>query len=213
MKNLFKNKLFLILALAAFLRLFLLSRVPISLNWDEISMGYTAYSVAQTGKDEWGETLPIFFRSYGEWKSAVYIYLLVPLVKFLGMNAWAVRLPSAFAGIISVYLVYLIGRRLYSEKVGLWSAFFMAVMPWSFVLSRPAFEANVSLTLILVGIHFFLSKNLLLSAVFFGLAPHTYNSPCIYPDFPLFQPVFGFETAVTIIPLEISRKGRIGKMQ
>ncbi|MFH2085972.1 MAG: glycosyltransferase family 39 protein [bacterium] len=178
-----KNPLVLILALAAFLRLFMLTSVPPSLNWDEVSMGYTAYSLSQTGMDEWGQRLPLLFRSYGEWKSAVYIYLLVPMVKFFGMNAWSVRLPSAIAGILAVYLTYLIGKKIYSEKVGLWSAFFLAISPWHLLLSRPAFEANVSLTLILAGLYLFLRFNLeskvyllISSAIALGLAPHTYNS-------------------------------------
>lgn len=198
-KKFIANKLLLIIILAAFLRLFLLNRVPASLNWDEISMGYTANVVAQTGMDEWGEKMPIFFRSYGEWKSAVYIYLLVPLVKFFGMNAWTVRLPSALAGILAVYVTYLIGKKLYSDRTGLWAALFLAISPWHLVLSRPAFEANVSLTLILAGVHFFLSWQeksalsarsesngyfpLILSAIAFGLAPHTYNSAKVVVPF------------------------------
>ena len=173
-----------ILALALALRLLMLGSVPPSLNWDEVSMGYTAYSVSETGSDEWGSHLPLFFRSYGEWKSAVYIYLLVPLIKLFGLSPFVVRLPSALLGVVSVYLIYQIAKRLYSHQVGLWAAFLMAVTPWSFFLSRPAFEANVALTLILAGIHFFLRYNLeskiyllIASGVFFGLAPHTYNSP------------------------------------
>ena len=185
-KRIWNNKLFLILLLASFLRLFLLARVPPSLNWDEISMGYTAHSLGTTGMDEWGDKLPIFFRSYGEWKSAVYIYLTIPFVQIFGLNAWGVRLPSALFGILAVYLTYLLGRDLYGKKVGLWSSLFMAVTPWHLMLSRPAFEANVSLTLILGGLYFFFKllrsnshlsvRYILYSAVLFGLAPHTYNS-------------------------------------
>lgn len=173
----------LIALLAAALRFGWLSSVPISLNWDEVSMGYTAYSLMQTGADEWGDKLPIFFRSYGEWKSAVYIYLIIPFIKVFGLSAWAVRLPSALAGVIAVYLTYLIGKRLYSDQVGLWSAFLLAVSPWHLMLSRPGFEASVALTLVLAGIYFFLRSSptnhypsIILSAIFFGLAPHTYNS-------------------------------------
>lgn len=182
-RKLIQKPLFLIILLAVFLRLFLLARVPLSLNWDEVSMGYSAYSISQTGMDEWGEKLPLFFRSYGEWKSAVYIYLLVPFIKIFGLNAWAVRLPSALAGILSVYLTYLIGKKLYGEKAGRWASVFLAVSPWALMLSRPAFEANVSLTLILSGIYFFLRSResskyyfLTSSAIAFGLAPHAYNS-------------------------------------
>ncbi len=165
-----------ILILATILRLFWLGQVPIALNWDEVSMGYSAYSLSVTGADEWGARWPLFFRSYGEWKSAVYIYLLVPLVKFFGLTPVVVRLPSAVAGIFAVYLMYLLGKKLYSDKVGLWAAFLLAVTPWHLMLSRPAFEANIALTLVLAGLYFFLSNRLLVSAIFFGLAPHTYNS-------------------------------------
>ncbi|MFZ2199763.1 MAG: glycosyltransferase family 39 protein [Microgenomates group bacterium] len=165
-----------IIALAIILRLFLLGSVPASLNWDEVSQGYSAYSIARAGADEWGNKLPIFFRSYGEWKSAVYIYLLVPLVKIFGLSATVVRLPSALAGVISVYLIYLICKKLYSHQVGIWAAFLMAVTPWSFFLSRPGFEANLALTLVLGGLYLFLTQKYLFSALLFGLAPHTYNS-------------------------------------
>ena len=60
-----------ILILATILRWFWLGQVPIALNWDEVSMGYSAYSLSGTGADEWGARWPLFFRSYGEWKSAV----------------------------------------------------------------------------------------------------------------------------------------------
>jgi 4-amino-4-deoxy-L-arabinose transferase-like glycosyltransferase len=183
MKKFFTNPLTLILLLAAVLRLTFLSSVPPSLNWDEVSMGYSAYSIAETGRDEWGEVMPIFFRSYGEWKSAFYIYLIVPFVKILGNTALAVRLPSALAGVISVYLTYLIGSMLRDKKLGLWASFLMAISPWALMLGRPGFEANVALTLILTGLYFFLIylrtenwKLIAASALALGLAPHTYNS-------------------------------------
>ncbi len=206
LKFLKSHPLLLILALAAFLRLFWLNRLPPALNWDETSMGYTAYSILKTGRDEWGEKLPIFFRSYGEWKSAVYIYLLVPFVKVFGLNPWAVRLPSALAGIVAVYLTYLIGKLIYSEKAGLWAAFFLTVSPFHLMLSRPAFEANLSLTLILAGLYFFLksvsnshaTNYLLLATIFFGLAPHTYNSAKIVVPFLVFYLVFIFRHSLSI---------------
>lgn len=183
MKKFFTNPLTIILLLAAVLRLTFLSQVPPSLNWDEVSMGYSAISIMETGQDEWGQTLPIFFRSYGEWKSALYIYLIVPFIKVLGNTALAVRLPSALMGILSVYLTYLVGSTLHSKRVGLWASLLMAISPWALMLSRPGFEANVSLTLVLAGIYFFLKENkstgkwsLIYSSIFFGLATHTYNS-------------------------------------
>jgi len=183
MDTLKRHILVVILALATTLRLFNLSTNPPGLNWDEVSMGYSAYSLLQTGADEWGVKYPLLFRSYGEWKSPVYIYLLVPFIKIFGLNAWGVRLPAALFGVLAVYLTYLIGRRLYGDKVGLWAAFLLAVSPWHLMLSRPGYEAGVALMLLLLGVYLLIlavdQRNLkywILSAIAFGLGPHTYNS-------------------------------------
>jgi hypothetical protein len=73
-------------------------------------------------------------------------------------------------------LTYLIGKKLYGDKVGLWAAFLLAVSPWHLMLSRPAFEAGVALTLTLAGIYFMLKEKPLWAAIPFGLALHTYHS-------------------------------------
>jgi 4-amino-4-deoxy-L-arabinose transferase-like glycosyltransferase len=168
--------LILILLLATTLRLFNLASNPPGLNWDEVSMGYSAYSLLETGKDEWGVSWPLLFRSYGEWKSPVYIYLLIPFIKVFGLNAWAVRLPAAIAGILAVYLTYLIGKKLYSENVGLWAALLLSVSQWHLMLSRPGFEAGVALTLVLAGIYLFLKEKPIFATLPLGIAIHTYHS-------------------------------------
>lgn len=183
--NIKKYFLIYILVLATLLRIINLSTNPPELNWDEVSMGYTAYSLVSTGHDEWGESWPILFRSYGEWKSPVYIYLLTPFIKLFGLNAWGVRLPAALFGVLTVYLTYALASRIYSRRVGLLAALLLAVSPWHLMLSRPAFEAGVALALILAGLLFFLRSLdskiprlpiILLSSLFFGLSIHTYHS-------------------------------------
>jgi len=197
MDTLKRHILVVILALATTLRLFNLSTNPPGLNWDEVSMGYSAYSLLQTGADEWGVKYPLLFRSYGEWKSPVYIYLLVPFIKIFGLNAWGVRLPAALFGVLAVYLTCLIGRRLYGDKVGLWAAFLLAVSPWHLMLSRPGYEAGVALMLLLLGVYLLIlavdQRNLkywILSAIAFGLGPHTYNSAKIVVPIILVYLVF-----------------------
>lgn len=172
-----------ILVLSTLLRLVNLSSNPPGLNWDEVSMGYSAYSIMKTGRDEWGDFMPLLFRSFGEWKSPVYIYLIIPFIKLFGLNAWGVRLPAAIAGVLAVYLTYLLGRKLYSEKVGLWAALLLTISPWHLMLSRPGYEAGVALTLLLLGIYTLILaietrfiKHWIISAVALGLGPHTYNS-------------------------------------
>ncbi len=165
-----------IIGLALFLRLYNLAVLPPALNWDEVSMGYSAYSLLQTGADEWGVKYPLLFRSYGEWKSPVYIYVLMPFVQVFGLNAWGVRLPAAIAGVLAIYLTYLLARHLYSHRTGLIAAFLLTVSPWHLMLSRPAFEAGLALTLVLWGLYLLLRKKVIWAAIPLGITVHTYHS-------------------------------------
>ncbi len=100
------------LILAAALRLVSLDKFPAGLNADEAAIGYNAWSLIQTGKDEHSTIWPLVFRSFDDYKPPIYFYLVLPFVKFLGLNVWSVRLPSALLGIASVYLIYLIVKQL-----------------------------------------------------------------------------------------------------
>ncbi|HRS23198.1 MAG TPA: phospholipid carrier-dependent glycosyltransferase, partial [Candidatus Woesebacteria bacterium] len=123
----------LILLLAAFLRLYQLDKFPVSLNWDEISHSYNAYSILKTGKDQWGTKMPIFnFRAYGDYPTTLNMYLTIPWVKFLGLNAWSTRLPSAICGIVIVIFAYLITESLLKNKlISLSVMFLAAISPWT----------------------------------------------------------------------------------
>lgn len=105
-----------ILILAAVLRLYGLDRFPAGLNADEAAIGYNAWSLLETGKDEHSAPWPLVFRSFDDYKPPVYFYLVLPFVKFFGLNIWSVRLPSALLGITSVYLVYLVVKMLFKNN-------------------------------------------------------------------------------------------------
>ena len=174
--------LFLILVLATFLRFWGLGTTPPHLTSDEAALGYNAYSILKTARDEHGNLLPIVFKSFGDWKPGLYVYLDAPFVGLFGLNEMAVRLPGAISGIAAVFFVYLVGNRLFPEKkLGLFSSFFLAISPWHLQFSRGAWEAGVALTLILAGIYFFLraiqgnSRWLWLSASFFALTLWAYQ--------------------------------------
>ncbi len=169
-----------ILFVATILRLWNLGSVPPSLTSDEAALGYNAYSILKTGKDEYGKFLPIIFKSFGDYKPGLYVYLAVPFVAVSGLNEFAVRLPSAVFGIFSVLLIYLIVGRLFGRKIGLLSAFIASVTPWLIYFSRGAWEVNVSLALTLAGIYFFLraldsSRFIVHSSLFFALTLIAYQ--------------------------------------
>jgi 4-amino-4-deoxy-L-arabinose transferase-like glycosyltransferase len=178
--------LFVILFLGSVLRLYRLGAVPISPDWDEVALGYDAYSIAHTGKDEFGKLLPIVLRSFDDYKPALYTYLIIPFYKLFDLNVFAVRLPSALLGIASIFSVYLLIKRLFErEDIALLSAFMLAISPWHIQFSRVAFESNVGLAFNIFAATFFvygLKKHwlLTLSALFAGLSIYVYQSEKVF---------------------------------
>ncbi len=183
MKNFLKPLyiLTLILFLAGLLRLHNLGKVPQSLNWDEVSLGYNANSILHTGKDEYGKFMPVVLRSYDDYKPALYTYLDIPFVGVLGLTEQAVRLPSAISGIAAVGIVYflvlylfnkreveIVGKKIRVEHIALLTSFFLAISPWHIQFSRIAFESNVGLTINLLSVLFFFKG--LKSPKFFPIA-------------------------------------------
>jgi 4-amino-4-deoxy-L-arabinose transferase-like glycosyltransferase len=176
-----KYFLIVVLLLAGVLRLWQIGSNPPGLTPDEAALGYNAYSILKTGRDEFGSKLPIIFKSFGDYKPGLYVYLDTPFVALMGLNEVSTRLPSVLAGVLSVFLIYLICNKLFDKKFGIWNLSFgifaaivAATNPWLIYFSRGAWEANVSVALTLAGIYFFLralknSKFLIPSAILFGL--------------------------------------------
>lgn len=170
-----------IIVTASILRLWRLGSVPPGLTPDEAALGYNAYSILKTGRDEYGTILPIIFKSFGDYKPGLYIYTAVPTVLVFGLTEFATRLPSALAGVVAVCLIYLIIKEIWkNEKLALLGSFLLAINPWHIYFSRGAWEINLSLTLTLAGIYFFykslkINKYLIVSVFFFSLSLLAYQ--------------------------------------
>src|SRR3989344_2042599 len=167
-----------IVLFACFIRFFGIEKSPPSLNWDEAALGYNAYSILKTGKDEFGKKLPLSLRSFDDYKGAIYSYTAIPFVKYLGLNATSTRLPSVVSGTAVVLLAYLFAMIFFKDqKVALLSSFLVAIEPWAVHFSRVAFEANLALALFLTGIYLYLKfKNFILASVVLTLSALTYHA-------------------------------------
>ncbi|MCL5070961.1 MAG: glycosyltransferase family 39 protein [Actinobacteria bacterium] len=183
MKLVKKIALLCLIGIVLILRFWGLDKVPPHLRNDEAALGYNAYSILQTAKDEHGHFLPILFQSFGDWKPGLYVYLTIPFVAVLGLSEWAVRLPAAISGILGIYLLYHLVWNLFgNRRIAFASAFSLAITPWHIAFSRGAWEAQVSVTLILAGLVFLIKsingkhKYLIASAGFFGLSLLTSHS-------------------------------------
>lgn len=164
------------------IRTYRVTSVPPSLSWDEVSIGYNAYSILKTGRDEHGRFLPFdTFVAYGDYKPPLPIYLTVPFVAIFGLTELAVRFPSVIAGTLAVLLTYILVQEFNKPKLALLSAMLLAISPWHIQLSRAGWEANIALTILLFGIWLVLRVRaspqlLVICWVPFVLAMYTYNS-------------------------------------
>lgn len=177
------NKIILTLAIviASFFRLYQLSSLPIELFGDEIDVGYQSWSISQTGRDYMGNFLPTYIRSFSEWRAPLVMYLTAPFVAILGPNAFAVRLPIALTGILSIYLLYLVLNKLgYSSKVSAFASLILAITPWHIHYSRASFEVVPLTFLILLGLYLYLSKMFYVSLIPFVLTFYTYSTAVVF---------------------------------
>ena len=191
------KKLILIIVLAFLVRFIGLSSLPPALNRDEAAIGWNAYSILKTARDEHGQTMPLAFKSIGDYKMPLYIYATSLPVKFFGLNDFSIRFWSTLAGIASVIAVYFLSKKLYpsNHTFALSAAFLMALNPWAVFYSRIGFEANLALAFFLSGFALVLQKHKTnwrfnLGLALFLLAFLTYSSSLIF--IPLFLLTYFF---------------------
>lgn len=171
-----------IIFLAFVLRVYSIDKYPTGFTPDEASFGYDAYSLLKTGKDQWGNSWPIVLQSFGDYKAPLYSYLTIPSVAVFGLTKFATRLPNALLGTAAVYVLFLLTNKLLEKnkqvdtKIGLLASLLLAVSPWHIMLSRGAFEANLTTFFLPLGIYLFLSQKYKLSALVLGLNLFTYHS-------------------------------------
>lgn len=172
-----------IFLLGFILRVIFLDIVPPGFNADEAALGYNAYSLIKTGKDEWGTSFPLVLKSFSDYKPGLYVYLAIPFVALFGLNELSVRLPSILLGSFSIILIYFLAKELFKKELAaLSAAFLLALSPWSLHFSRGAWETNVATFFILLGVWAFIKafsnhRFLWISVVALVASMYTYQSP------------------------------------
>lgn len=191
-----KNNFWLILLLvvAFALRFYKVTSIPPSLNWDETSIGYNAYSILKTGRDEWGQFMPVHFKSFGEYKLPAQIYASIPAIAFFGLNEFGVRITPVVYGTLTVLLLYLLVQEMYKKmEISLLAAFLLAVSPWHIQLTRGSFESSFSLFWFVMAVWFLVKgfkdlKWIVISMIPFVISVYTYNTARVFA--PMFLFVF-----------------------
>jgi len=195
MKLISKNKILIaILVLSAILRFYRLGTYP-ALNADEAAIGYNAYSLLQTGKDEHGNPWPTHFQSFNDYKPGGYFYMVLPFVRVLGLNTWSIRLPGATLGVLTVLGIYLLVNELNKNHrslvTGHWSliaSLLLAISPWHIHFSRGGWEVNAATFFVVLGVYFFIkgvkdNNYLSLSVIAFVISLYTYHAARVLVPF------------------------------
>lgn len=185
--------LLLVFSIGFFLRFYKLDRIPSGFYQDESAIGYNAYSIIKTGKDEHGQPFPLYFKSFGDYKLPVYVYATALSMQIFGLNEFAVRFPSALFGFLTVIVFYFFVRKLTKNRpLSIISTALLAISPWHLHYSRATFEVSISLFLFVVG-SLFLYKSFynktpfafLVGTVCFIISFYSYNltrllAPALY---------------------------------
>jgi 4-amino-4-deoxy-L-arabinose transferase-like glycosyltransferase len=213
-----KILLIIILLLAATLRIYAIGNTPASLDWDEAALGYNAYAILHTGKDEYGQMLPLILRSFDDYKPGLYSYLAIPSLALFGLTPFAVRLPAVIIGILAVLATYFLAKELFQidtrtkEKGNskflafpLIAAFLLAISPWHIQFSRVAFEAGVAMACNLFAVLSFLKglkkpRFLLLSASMFAANLYMYQSEKLFIPLLLGALLIIYRKEIVVLP-------------
>lgn len=168
--------LVLILLVAAFLRFSHLGSFPEGMNHDSTWNGIEAAALVEGHNYK-----PFSLNQHG--RETFYFVLISWVFRFTGITYLGIRLTSALAGLAAVAALYLCGKWLYSEGVGLLAAAVGATMVPHLILSRMGFRAILlpvtSVLAVAFLAHAFRKKSLLLGGVggfFLGLCFHTYTA-------------------------------------
>ncbi len=169
------------LGAAAILRIVRLSTAPLGWHPDELCNLYDAYSILTTGRDQWNNFLPIFFKGFGDYRMPLFDYSLVPLTAIFGLNPIAVRLCAAIWGLVDLGAITILAGLVLGLPGAAAAAVLGVASPWHLVLSRQGIEtisADTMTTLAVLSFVLWLKwrrdRWLLLSAIIFGVSLYSY---------------------------------------
>ena len=120
---------------------------PVYLTADEIVIGLQGHSLASTGHDLRGRSLPLYFqidefRMKGTiWYQPLIMYSTAIVLKFAHLTEWAIRLPAVIVGVIDVILIFFAARAIYGRvAIGAAAALMLFLSPAHFIFSRFAMD-------------------------------------------------------------------------
>jgi len=163
--------------LGSFIIFFRFNSIPKTLTFDEIEFAKLALSLDKGGY--------VPYSPLATGHATLYFYVLLFSMKMFGISSFALRLPSAVFGVLSILIFYFVLLKSVGKMVW-WlpfvGTFLFATTRWYFNFARFGFEGTFVLLLELISLLFFLhyldhreKKWLIPSGLFAGLAYNSYQ--------------------------------------
>ena len=130
----------LVCAVAAF-QLWISADNPPGFFRDEAAIAYNAHTIATNGRDEYGARFPLYFSSFLDYKSPIFVYGLAGVFLVTGADREVARGLAAVCVLAAVLLLgWLAFRRTGRACVGVVVVVLAGTTPWLFEIGRVAFE-------------------------------------------------------------------------
>jgi hypothetical protein len=142
----------LIAVLAGYLWTYRLGQVPSGLYVDEATVGYNAFSILKTGRDEYGKSFPILFRLFGSYTPPLFVYALIPFIAVGGLKIEVIRWLSVLAAAVWAGAIFAFLRE---KKGNGWLSYLgllvFVISPWAVFFARVGYEVTLGAALFMWG--------------------------------------------------------------
>ncbi len=143
-----------------FFHFYKLNDVPPCINADEAAFSYNSYSLFKTGRDEFGNVLPLRLISFGDYKMPLLSYLNIPFVAFFGLNKISIKLLNSLILVLSTFALFFLTKTIFKKNSIAILTIFLFSTSWIIhSFSRQLHEALLTNFLITLS-NLFLIKNL-----------------------------------------------------
>lgn len=163
---------------------------------DERDLVLTALSLAKTGKDLYGTTLPFVFDRISPQAPLLGMYWTVPFLYLFNVSSPLIgkliyMLPSLFFPLLTFELIYSITK---NKSLSQMSAFITSFSPWFYHIGRLGIEAHLAYFFCLLGLTLYIKKKKITGTILLLLSFFTYQGirPFLFIIIPYCELAFFF---------------------
>ncbi|MCR5628060.1 glycosyltransferase family 39 protein [Eubacterium sp.] len=188
---------------ACIIRVILKALMSVDVNCDEAMLSINSKSIADSGKDIYGTSFPVYFESWA-WsgQSALPTYLCAIFVKIFGYKIGVVRLPFLLLSLVSIIYFYKLNKLLFDDREAMVAILLLAICPWHIVQQMIALDCNMFPHFFIIGLYYLVngiknnkSGSIYFSMIIFALSLYCYGTSIFF--IPIFLLVMGIREIKT----------------